>query len=64
MIMEDKIIADMQESYGIICEQIIPVSGGLLNRKWKVSDEGDILVKQYSTKRFNKNQKIPKGICP
>ncbi len=35
--MEDKLIADLKESYGITCYQITPVTGGLLNLKWKVS---------------------------
>ncbi len=55
--MEDNIIADLKESYGITCNQITPVTGGLLNRKWKVSTEkGELLIKQYSTKRFNRQQ--------
>ena len=55
--MEDKIIADLKESYGLICNQITPVTGGLLNLKWKVSTErGELLVKQYSTKRFRREQ--------
>ena len=37
--MEDKIIADLKESYGITFNQITPVTGGLLNQKWKVSTE-------------------------
>ncbi|MGH4121624.1 MAG: hypothetical protein ACREV6_01605 [Clostridium sp.] len=53
--MEDKIIADLKESYGININQITPVTGGLLNHKWKVSTEkGELLVKQYSTKRFRR----------
>ena len=53
--MEDKIIADLKESYGITFNQITPVTGGLLNEKWKVSTEkGELLVKQYSTKRFSR----------
>lgn len=55
--MEDSIIADLKGSYGIICNQITPVTGGLLNLKWKVSTEkGEFLVKQYSTKRFRREQ--------
>ncbi|MBU3129974.1 phosphotransferase [Clostridium tagluense] len=53
--MEDKIIVDLKESYGITFNQITPVTGGLLNQKWKVSTEkGELLVKQYSTKRFRR----------
>ena len=55
--MEDKIIADLKESYGITFDQITPVTGGLLNQKWKISTEkGELLVKQYSTKRFRREQ--------
>jgi homoserine kinase type II len=55
--MEDSIIADLKDSYGIICNQITPVTGGLLNLKWKVSiKKGELLVKQYSTKRFRREQ--------
>lgn len=55
--MNDSIIADLKNSYGLTCNQITPVTGGLLNLKWKVSTEkGDLLVKQYSTKRFRREQ--------
>jgi len=55
--MEDSIIADLKESYGITFNQIAPVTGGLMNQKWKVSTEkGELLVKQYSAKRFRKEQ--------
>lgn len=55
--MEESIIADLKESYGITFNQITPVTGGMLNLKWKVSTEkGDILVKQYSNKRFRREQ--------
>ncbi len=55
--MEDIIITDLKNSYGVICNQITPVTGGLLNLKWKVSTEkGELLVKQYSTKRFRREQ--------
>jgi homoserine kinase type II len=55
--MKDSIIADLKNSYGLICNRITPVTGGLLNLKWKVSTEkGELLVKQYSTKRFRREQ--------
>lgn len=55
--MEDRIINDLKRSYGITCNQISFAEGGWLNQLWKVStDEGELLVKQYSNKRFNKNQ--------
>jgi homoserine kinase type II len=57
--MEDKIIADLIESYGITFNQIISVTGGLLNQKWRISTEkGELLVKQYSTKRFRRRESI------
>ena len=55
--MEDKIIADLKVSYGITFNQITPVIGGLMNQEWKVSTEnGELLVKQYSNKRFSSRQ--------
>ncbi|QDR79563.1 phosphotransferase [Sporomusa termitida] len=58
--MENRIIADLKNSYGLTYNQITPVTGGLLNKKWKVStDKGELLIKQYSTKRFDrKNLKL------
>lgn len=54
--MDAEMIADLKESYGLTCHQITPVTGGFLNRKWKVStDQGDVLVKQYSNERFRKD---------
>ena len=35
--MKDSIIADLKNSYGLICNEISPVTGGWLNLKWKVS---------------------------
>ncbi|MDF2923694.1 MAG: thrB 1 [Paenibacillaceae bacterium] len=56
--MEDRIIADLKESYGITFSHSTPVTGGLLNLKWRIStDSGrDLLVKQYSAKRFNRER--------
>ena len=55
--MEESIIADLKESYGITFNQITPVAGGMMNLKWKVStDKGELLVKQYSKKRFRREQ--------
>lgn len=55
--MNDSIIADLKNSYGVICNQITPVTGGLLNLKWRVSTEkGELLVKQYSPKRFSREK--------
>ncbi|TWH47574.1 phosphotransferase [Sporomusa sp. KB1] len=55
--MEDKIIADLKKSYAITSNEITPVTGGLMNLKWKITtDKGELLVKQYSTKRFRREQ--------
>ncbi len=55
--MDDFIIADLKDSYGITCNQISPVTGGWMNQKWRVStDKGELLVKQFSYKRFNKDR--------
>ncbi len=55
--METGIIADLHYSYGLTCHQITPVSGGWLNQKWKVStDRHELLVKQFSTKRYSRDK--------
>lgn len=55
--MDDHIIADLKDSYGITCNKISPVSGGWMNQKWRVStDKGELLVKQFSYKRFNRDR--------
>lgn len=55
--MEPLIITDLKKSYGISCDQITPVSGGWLNKKWKVfSSDAVWLVKQYSNQRFCQRQ--------
>ncbi len=55
--MEASIIADLEKSYGITFNQITPIAGGWLNLKWKVSTEqGELLVKQFSLKRFRKER--------
>ncbi|HJC22576.1 MAG TPA: phosphotransferase [Candidatus Eisenbergiella merdavium] len=48
---------DLKRCFGLGGERFAPVSGGWLNRKWRLaSDSGDFLVKQYSRKRFNQRQ--------
>ena len=55
--MKDSIIADLKDSYRLTCNQITPVTGGWLNQKWKVStDKCDLLVKQFSNKRFSRDK--------
>lgn len=53
--MDEKIVNDLIENYGITFNSITPVTGGYLNKKWKISTEkGELLVKQFSTVRFRK----------
>ncbi len=55
--MYDSIVADLKNTYGLTCYQISPVTGGLLNLKWRVSTQkGELLIKQYSNKRFRKEK--------
>lgn len=55
--MENSIIADLKDSYGLTCNQITPVTGGWLNQKWKVStDKCELLVKQFSNKRCSRDK--------
>ncbi|WP_105616412.1 phosphotransferase [Vallitalea okinawensis] len=55
--MEDSIIADLKDRFGLTCNHINPVTGGWLNKKWKVSTEKcDLLVKQFSNKRFSRDK--------
>lgn len=53
--MDSRIRADLKAHFGIEFHQMHPVTGGLLNQKWKiVTEQGELLVKQYSTKRFDR----------
>jgi homoserine kinase type II len=64
--MEDSIIADLKDSYGLTWNRIAPVTGGWLNQKWKVStDTRDLLVKQFSNKRCSRDKlkSIESAIC-
>lgn len=55
--MENRIIVDLKETYGLTCNQITPVTGGWLNQKWKVStDKRNFLMKQFSKKRHNSDK--------
>ena len=57
--MDAHILDDLKASYGLICRNIIPVSGGWMNKKWKITtDEGDLLVKQFSAGRY-RPEKFP-----
>lgn len=51
--MNEQIIADLKSSYGLVCGISTPVEGGFMHLKWKVStNQGDMLVKQFSHKRY------------
>ena len=55
--MEEAIRADLESSFGLHGDSVNPVSGGWLNRKWKlVCGEKAWLVKQFSRKRFSQKQ--------
>ncbi len=52
--MKPNIKKDLEKSYGIICEEMIPTVGGWLNQKWRVkSGENFYLVKEFSLKRYD-----------
>ena len=55
--MEEAIRADLASSFGLRGDSVTPVSGGWMNRKWKLVCGGkEWLVKQYSRKRFSQKQ--------
>lgn len=55
--MEEAIRADLESSFGLHGDSVNPVSGGWMNRKWKlVCGEKAWLVKQFSRKRFSQKQ--------
>ena len=55
--MGEEIRADLKCSFGLHADSVTPVSGGWLNRKWKLVCDGNAwLIKQYSRKRFNQKQ--------
>ena len=55
--MEEAIRADLESSFGLHGDLVNPVSGGWMNRKWKLVCGGkEWLVKQFSRKRFSQKQ--------
>ena len=55
--MDPNIRADLADSYGLDCRRVTPVSGGWLNKKWRVAgSKGAFLVKQFSRERFSPRQ--------
>ena len=52
--MDNRIISDLKSSYGITFNEATPVTGGLMNLKWKVSiGDKELLIKQFSIERYN-----------
>lgn len=52
--MHPSIADDLSSHFGVRFTGERPVYGGLLNRKWRVdTDQGPLLVKQYSRERFS-----------
>ena len=75
--MDPVILADLASAFGFVPENMIPVSGGWLNEKWRATDgRRDVLIKQLSFTRYSekgiheieaalKRQKLLKDIpCP
>ncbi len=55
--MEEAIWTDLERSFCLRGDSVTPVSGGWMNRKWKlVCGEKAWLVKQFSRKRFSQKQ--------
>ncbi len=55
--MYSEITDFLRQIYGLDCHSITPIDGGWMNRLWKVSsDQGELLLKQYSTKRYRQKQ--------
>ena len=47
------IVRDLQSAFGLTFTEALPVSGGWLNQKWRISTaHGPLLVKQYSLRRY------------
>ena len=55
--MNERIVQDMKESYGMECRSFSRVNGGFLNELWRVETAcGMKLTKIYSSKRFNEKK--------
>jgi|GEM_PF-293811 len=51
--MDGKIVDDLRKSYGVTFDEISVVTGGWLNRKWRISSNfGELLVKTFSYERY------------
>lgn len=52
--MDDLIRKDLKQTFEIVFDEAIPVSGGYLNEKWKVhTSKEKLLIKKFSHKRYN-----------
>lgn len=55
--MNSVILHDLNAAFGLRVDACEPVSGGWLNKKWKISTgAGDLLVKQFSPERFSRRK--------
>lgn len=55
--MTEEHLQDLSETYGLRPQKITLVSGGWLNKKWKINTPaGVFIVKQYSRERFSERQ--------
>lgn len=56
--MDTRILSDLHAAYDMTVYSMSPVTGGLLNLKWRMAtNRGDFLLKQYSPQRFD-HQKL------
>ena len=54
--MDVAIVEDLKASFGIVCGEISVVTGGWLNRKWRVScGDSEFLVKSFSNERYRRS---------
>jgi len=52
--LDSFIRTDLLKSFGIVFDDVTPVSGGYLNQKWEIdTNEGRLLIKKFSCKRYS-----------
>lgn len=55
--IDNKVALDLEKCFSLRFDQCTPVSGGWLNKKWRIkSGRGIFLVKQYSHERFSRKK--------
>lgn len=55
--MEQHIIDDLKQSYGLIVRSAAPINYGYMHQKWRVStDRGDFLVKRFNHQRYDRTR--------